>query len=132
MKARKAAGLLAVAATTALLVAGCSDPPTHGYVYSLNYDPPSSLYWPGHWYQSCSGSGNYRTCYEDYTPGWTEYFPAEWQIELCQQAGLPSKSNACGWRDVDPQTYSSVRLGEFWTSVAGVSPSSTQTRTETE
>lgn len=120
--------LLATAAAVAgvvLLAAGCSDPPTHGFVYSVNYNPPSSIWWPGHWYQSCSGSGQYRTCFEDYSPGWTEYIPAEWQIELCQKPGPPVNGNSCGWRDVDPQTYSTVRLGQFWTSVAGLSPTST-------
>jgi hypothetical protein len=119
MNPKIAAAAAAVTAATVVMLAGCSNPPTHGYVYSLNYNPPSSAYWPGHWYSSCSGTGKYRTCFQEYSPGWTEYFPAEWQIDLCQTPGPPSKSNACGWRDVDEQTYHTVRLGQFWTSVAG-------------
>jgi hypothetical protein len=109
----------AVAVAALLGLAACSDPPTHGYVYSINYNPPSSTYWPGHYYNSCSGSGRYRSCSEEYDPGWTQYIPAEWQLDLCQQQGAPSKQNSCGWRDVDSQTYHSVKLGQYWTSVAG-------------
>lgn len=126
MKTRTVAGTAAVA-LAALLAVGCSDPPTHGYVYSLNYNPPSSYYVPGYDDSWCSGSGKYRTCYDDWIPGRTVYVPEEWQIELCQQPGTPSKGNSCGWRDVDPQTYHTVRLGQFWTSVAGVTPSSSTT-----
>jgi hypothetical protein len=125
MNTKIIAGAVAIAALAAVLAAGCSNPPTHGYVYSINYNPPSSIWWPGHWYSECSGSGSSRHCWEEYQPGWTEYIPESWQIELCAKPGAPSKSNACGWRDVDSQTYHSVRLGQFWSAVAGVFPSST-------
>lgn len=107
-----------LAAACLLLIAACSNPPSKGYVYSINYNPPGSIWWPGHYYQSCSGSGSYRTCYTEWDPGYTEYIPPEWQIQLCKQPGQPSSSNACGWRDVDEQTWHSVRLGQFWTTVA--------------
>lgn len=110
----KIAAVAVAVAVAVLSLAGCSDPPTHGYVYSINYNPPSSMYWPGHWYRSCSGSGSYRTCTEDYSPGWTQYYPAEWQLELCKKRGVPADGNPCGWRDVDEQTYHTVRLGQFW------------------
>jgi hypothetical protein len=118
---------LTVCAGAALAAAGCSNPPAYGFVHSVNYNPPWSYYVPGYDDSWCSGSGKYRNCYDDWIPGRTVYVPAEWQLDLCQNQGQPSKSNSCGWRDVDPQTYHSVRLGQFWTSVAGASPSSSST-----
>ena len=127
MKASTAVGTAAVVVLAGLFAAGCADPPTHGYVYSINYNPPGSYYIPGYDDSWCSGSGKYRSCYDDWVPGRTVYVPPEWQLELCQKQGTPSSSNKCGWRDVDSQTYHTVRLGQFWTAVAGVSSSPTGT-----
>jgi hypothetical protein len=107
----------AAVAAPVLAAVACSSPPTHGYVYSIDYEPASSAWWPGHYYSSCSGY-RHRSCYRSYSPGYTEYIPEEWRLELCQKRGVPSKANACGWRDVDEVTYHSVRLGQYYTTVA--------------
>lgn len=112
----KRLAVLAVIAAAAL--AGCSNPPSKGYVYSVNYNPPSSYYVPGYDYSDCYGTSSRRTCYEEYVPGRTVYVPEEWQLQLCAERGKPSSSNACGWRDVDEQTWHSVRLGQYYTTEA--------------
>jgi hypothetical protein len=111
-----AAGMIGAAAVTA-----CgAPPPDKGYVYSINYDPPSSVYIPGYYSPgSCSGSGSSRFCSSGFfIPGYSLYFPEDWELELCAKPGAPSKANDCGWRDVDSQTYHTVRLGQFWSAVA--------------
>jgi hypothetical protein len=110
--------LLAAAAILLIALAACSSPPKQGYVYSINYNPPSSYYVPGYDYSNCYGSSSRRHCYEEWEPGRTVYVPPEWQIELCAKPGKPDSANKCGWRDVDEQTWHSVRLGQYWTTVA--------------
>jgi hypothetical protein len=114
---RKLFGAAAVAAPLLFCAAACSAPaPTHGYVRAENYTAPSSWYTPGYYEPIYCGKGCYT---QMYMPGHWNYEPANWQIELCQKPGAPSKTNTCGWRDVDEQTYHSVKLGQFWTTVAG-------------
>lgn len=128
-RTRLAAAVAAAVLTGAsLLTAGCSDPPSHGYVYSVDYEPPGSYYTPGYWYRTCYGSGSRRTCYREYDPGYTTYVPPEWSIELCAVPGAPSSSNSCGWRDVDSQTYHTVSLGQCWSAVAGGCPALSASR----
>jgi hypothetical protein len=112
----------AIALAASFLLAGCGAPaPTQGYVYAENYNPPSSYYVPGYYVSgSCSRSRYNTYCSPGYeVPGYVQYVAAEWQLQLCKKRGAPSKTNMCGWRDVDEQTYHSVHLGQFYATTAG-------------
>ena len=115
---RRVAALGAAAASTVLLLAACSDPPTHGYVYSIDYEAPSSVWWG----TSYSHSACYSLGYSWSWDGCTEYVAADWRLELCKQAAPPSGANSCGWLDVDSETYHSVRLGQYYTTTAQFPP----------
>lgn len=88
--------------------------PSQGYVKNVSYSAGWSSYTPGGWSSSCVGAGAGRTCTNSYTPGYWTSYPPDWQLQLCSKPLNVSQGNSCGWRDVDQQTYDTVRIGQYW------------------
>lgn len=119
-------GLLAGAVVTTAAVASlsaCSSGPANGYVWAKQYSPASEWYVPGYWVSgSCTQYGSkYTSCTGGYyTPGYWDYAPEEWQVRVCSNKIPVSKNNNCGWKDVDQQTYHSLKLNDYLQTTAVV------------
>jgi hypothetical protein len=121
MAALRALGAVAgavIIGVATLLTAGCGHPaPANGYVWVREYDPAWQQYWPGYFVPGYCGRYSCSSGY--YIPGYWEYFPEEWKFEMCTEsisyvARHGSSKQYCGWRDVDPGTYSRVALGSYY------------------
>lgn len=101
--------ILAGTGLVGVTLSACSAP-SSGYVKSIDYEQASSVWNPGQYY--CSGSGTYRSCYM--SVGHFSYYPESWSIQLCAKPINVNDGNSCGWREVDSYTYHNVRIGQHW------------------